>query len=129
MFAAIKMVLTWLLWLFIPLVFLYCGWQARGIRDLAMTATASQADLAELRDASRELLAATRTATEQSQATLRNSRTTASNLLPALEAAGLGDGRCDVPTEQRLRSVEDRQTYNLASGHAEDGSSPAASND
>jgi len=122
MFAAIKMVLTWLLWLFIPLVFLYSGWEARGISDQAKLAAPLAEELKSIRTASRELLAATRTATEQSQATIRDSRSAQRAVLATLEAAGLGDGVCDIPPDQRVRGVENRETYNIASGLAEDGS-------
>lgn len=122
MIAMIKNVLVMLLAMLVPALLIWCGWQARGIYIEAQTAKSLTTELTELRSASHELLAATRTFTETSQATLRNSRSAAAQLRPLLEAAGLGDADCPVPAEQRLRSVQSRQAYNVAAGRNPDGS-------
>lgn len=122
MIAMAKNVFILLLSLLVPALLLWCGWHARGIYIEAQTAKSLKAELTEVRRAKDELLEATRTFTESSQATLRNSRNAAAQLRPILEAAGLGADHCPVPAEQRLRSVQSREAYNLAAGRNPDGS-------
>lgn len=122
MIAMLKNVLVMLLAMLVPALLLWCGWQARGIYIEAQTAKTVTTELEAYRSAANELLEATRTATESSQATIRNSRAAAANLRPVLEAAGLGDDHCPVPAEQRVRSVQSRQAYNVAAGRNPDGS-------
>jgi DNA-binding protein H-NS len=116
--AALRHVLTQALYVLLPLIIFYCGWHARGVWDRAQVAETATDQLAELKGAQDALLEATRTATEQSAATLRNARATSQQIQPILEAAGLGVDRCPVPPEQLQQSVEARRAYNAATGAA-----------